>query len=337
MSEKQITIFYSWQDQLPEETNKNVIRNQLRVVCKEIEKAYDITIVLDEATRDVPGSPDIPSTIIDKISVCDIFISDITTVNRAAPAEFRRCANSNVLLELGYAMGAVGWHRVVMLFNTEFGKVPDDVTFDIDRKRIATYSVKDKDDAKGIGDLKALLKAAIKLIIDKNPLKPEQLKKRPPEEIKRELDIKQLTRFFQNIHIHTLDNYIQNAPGYIDTHIFHYYEGVRGILDGSFFNLYDKTAEEMIRVFYQNLSFSLSHDELYRDTSNPNMKKLGHYQSIRFTADEEATVGKLEESLVNLRAVWKDILNYVREHYLEINIEASSDKALADYEEFYAS
>jgi hypothetical protein len=52
------TIFYSWQSDSPKETNKWLIDQALRAAGARLETervADDLHVVIDEATRDVPG------------------------------------------------------------------------------------------------------------------------------------------------------------------------------------------------------------------------------------------------------------------------------------------
>ena len=138
----EIIVFYSWQSDLPEETNRRFIRESLRNASSVVEEkciSNNLRIDLDEAKRSKPGSANIPQTILEKIKVADIFVCDITTINKSAPDEYRRVPNPNVLIELGYAIAFLGWERIILLFNTSFGTLSLDAPFDIDRHRISPY------------------------------------------------------------------------------------------------------------------------------------------------------------------------------------------------------
>ncbi|WP_072426965.1 TIR domain-containing protein [Chitinimonas taiwanensis] len=139
-SETDFSIFYSWQSDLPDETNRRAIRSALRTASSSVEAEYPgLRIALDEATRGEAGSPNIPLTILEKIKTCDAFVCDITTINASASSEYRKTPNPNVLFELGYAVAHIGWGRIVMLFNEALGTFPLDAPFDIDRHRVSTY------------------------------------------------------------------------------------------------------------------------------------------------------------------------------------------------------
>jgi hypothetical protein len=92
--------------------------------------------VIDRATQDVPGSPDIGATILSKIDRANAFVADVTIVGETAPG--RHSPNPNVLLELGYALKALGDSRVVLVQNTALGR-PEQLPFDLRQKRVVTY------------------------------------------------------------------------------------------------------------------------------------------------------------------------------------------------------
>lgn len=143
------TIFYSWQTDLPKDKNQNAIRHSINEASNILEtECDDLKVQLEEATRDMPGSPNIPSTIFAKISNSDIFICDLTTINES-DLENRKVPNPNVLIELGYAVAKLGWPRIILLFNTKFGNFPGDLPFDIDRHRASKFQITDRNDKKG--------------------------------------------------------------------------------------------------------------------------------------------------------------------------------------------
>jgi hypothetical protein len=62
-------IFYSWQSDLANATNRGFIEKALENAAKFIRNDDSIKVepVIDRDTKDVPGSPDIAHTIFDKI------------------------------------------------------------------------------------------------------------------------------------------------------------------------------------------------------------------------------------------------------------------------------
>ncbi len=76
-------IFYSWQSDLPNNTNRGFIGDALEKAVKSIRKDNSITVepVIDRDTQNVPGSPDIVNTIFDKIDQAQIFVCDVSIIN----------------------------------------------------------------------------------------------------------------------------------------------------------------------------------------------------------------------------------------------------------------
>ena len=95
-------IFYAWQDDLPAASNKNSIRTGLKEATQSITGEF----YLDEATRDTPGSPNIPQEILEKIPKADIFIADVTRITPDGAK--KHCPNPNVTFELGVAARHLG-------------------------------------------------------------------------------------------------------------------------------------------------------------------------------------------------------------------------------------
>lgn len=136
------TVFYSWQSDLPTRTNRNLIERALRSAATTVGRNAAInaaerrTFRVDRDTKGVPGAPDIATTILEKVSAAAVFVGDVSIVHR--PTSGRRTPNPNVLIELGYAMKALGHERVILVFNEAFGSV-DDLPFDLRGKRVLVY------------------------------------------------------------------------------------------------------------------------------------------------------------------------------------------------------
>jgi hypothetical protein len=138
----EFTIFYAWQSQLPNSTNRGFIEKELAAVTKEFQ-TDDVLIVIDRDTAGVPGAPDIGQTILEKIGVSDLFVGDVSIVNPDAAQE-RKTPNANVLVEVGYALGTIGPRRVLLVMNLAHGK-PEDLPFDLRQKRTEKYELKEAD------------------------------------------------------------------------------------------------------------------------------------------------------------------------------------------------
>ena len=135
---EQATIFYSWQRDLPNKTNRGFIEEALRNAAKAVHKSkiFDVEPVVDRDTKGVPGSPDILMMILKKIESSSVFVADVSIVTRSPGC--RPCSNPNVLLELGYALRSIGDENVIVVYNTAFGTLAE-LPFDLRGRRIAEY------------------------------------------------------------------------------------------------------------------------------------------------------------------------------------------------------
>jgi hypothetical protein len=145
-SKQPATVFYSWQSDLPNATNRNLILDALERATKKIRTDESIAVepVLDRDTQNVPGAPDIAHTILEKIDKAAAFVADVSIIN---PGVGRPTPNPNVLLELGYALKTLGNPRTVLVANTANGAV-ESLPFDLRTKRVLTYHLRQGADDK---------------------------------------------------------------------------------------------------------------------------------------------------------------------------------------------
>lgn len=134
------TIFYSWQSDSPNRTNRGFISDCLRRSIEALAFADVATegLDIDRDTLNEKGSPDIAATILKKIEKCDVFVADVTIINADAPKQYRKMSNPNVLIELGFAARARGWDRILCVANSAFGS-EQDLPFDIRHRRLISY------------------------------------------------------------------------------------------------------------------------------------------------------------------------------------------------------
>ena len=155
------TLFYSWQSSLPNNTNRSFIESCIGKALQQVNEGVpqQLKIHLDSDTRGVPGSPDIVSAILSKIDSAAFFVADVSILENGVP-------NPNVLFELGYALKSLGAERIIMVFNTAYGK-PTDLPFDLGLKRQILYSltkdVADKSEVRK--EVAGKLVNAIKIIV----------------------------------------------------------------------------------------------------------------------------------------------------------------------------
>lgn len=137
------TIFYSWQCDSDKKFNRNFIENCLSNAINRINKVIDYTLILDKNTIGESGSPDIVSVILNKIDMAIGFVADITPI---VCLKEKYLSNSNVMLELGYALSSLSDERVILICNTSKCRL-NDLPFDLGLKRIVSYEYDEESDA----------------------------------------------------------------------------------------------------------------------------------------------------------------------------------------------
>lgn len=173
-------IFYSWQKDLPNNTNWTFIETALKKVVKTIRNDDSIQVepVIDRDTLGIAGSPEIPSTILAKIDRCDAFVCDLSIINKGS--KFKLMPNPNVLFELGYALrrfnesGIGNWNNIIMVMNTAFGEL-NKLPFDLDKRRVVVYSCSENEEDKASERkiLEGKLESQIRSIIENTEFREE--------------------------------------------------------------------------------------------------------------------------------------------------------------------
>lgn len=163
----QIKIFYSWQSDLPNRTNRGFIQTALERAARNIRDDESIKVEprIERDTEGVPGSPNIAETIFANIDDCHIFVGDVSIIN--PDSEKRKSPNPNVMLELGYALKKLSFTRIVMVLNKEYGS-PEELPFDLKMKRALNYEAQEskEDLSKERNTLTKKLEQALKTIIE---------------------------------------------------------------------------------------------------------------------------------------------------------------------------
>lgn len=139
------TIFFSWQSDLSSELYREFIKSSLQQSIKELNRSEAIVEGrVDEATENVPGWPEITSTILNKIDNACIFVADISLVGKT---DSKHVPNPNVMYELGYALKALGRDHIICVVNKASlpdGKI-ESLPFDLRASRPITYKLSGED------------------------------------------------------------------------------------------------------------------------------------------------------------------------------------------------
>ena len=329
-SDHSLKIFYAWQDDLPRGFNRFAIRNALDIAAAHLTRSLSIesgnamNVLIDEATRDLSGSPHIPTSILKKIQTADIFVADVTTV-MCDRVDARKAPNANVVFELGYALSYLGWERILLLVNDAHGSVLE-LPFDFDRQRASHFK-----SSPGISDsqlrLNALIIEAVGLIVKKNPARPKSLHF-DADQAKRERDFVTLSSLLEYVHLPTIDDHIARGAKYLTVPSTNLYEFVNEIAAGSAFHLYDQDLRKAVDAFVHDWGDSMKYDHYFPS-------KSGHLYV--FTSDWpgnkkiRADFEYMDKARIRLRASKDTLLDLIRTKFPEIDVQAASDAAGAKY------
>lgn len=156
-------VFYSWQSDLPNNTNRGFIERAIEIAIKKVAADGQVEPRIDQGAMDTAGSQSLHATILRKIESCGVFVADVSIVS----GQGGRHCNSNVMYELGYATNFLGEDRVLLICNTEYGDI-EDLPFDIKHKYVLAYKVSvDDEKAKARERLAAMIEDKIRPIFKK--------------------------------------------------------------------------------------------------------------------------------------------------------------------------
>jgi len=183
------TIFYSWQADRPTINCRNFIEKALQSAIDrlkadiEIEEPLREGLELDRDTKNVPGSPPIFDTIMQKIASASIFVPDLTFVGLRENE--RPTSNPNVLIEYGFALHKPGPLRTIAVMNDFYGE-PTNLTIpfnQVHRRFPITYTLAEdaNDDARKAErkSLTAKFESALRVILESAEYAQEQASRIP--------------------------------------------------------------------------------------------------------------------------------------------------------------
>lgn len=331
MSAQNFVVFYSWQSDLP--ATRKFIDKALKAAVKSVMMDLpDVTITIDQATRGLTGSPNIPIAIMTKIKAADMVVSDVTPIN--ADSSSKKTPNPNVLFELGFAVAALGWDRVALMFDTGVGKFPDDTPFDFDKHRAIPFPNSEANVAKDTKELASTLMIAIKSTLEANPDRPTATL--TPEEVKHKRDVETLTEIFETINIRVIDDHIETMPHHFTDVAIHMWEQFSIAASGNDFHLNDAELFDLIKQFRNAFGTTLAFDARYHEAPNGRQYIFTDHDMLRTAASQKAWA-KIDKARLKLHEAFQEILRRVRVQYLDVDLKKTSQLAWKDFQEYRKS
>lgn len=309
-----LIIFYSWQSDV--EFNNRAIRESLRLSITDLERLESFPFLeIKDSTSNLVGATHIPDSILADISKSDIFICDLAIIGQSNNQN-RKIPNPNVLIELGYAISKLGWSRIVVLFNEQLGDLKD-VPFDIEKRSVLLYKVKDENDNNGKGQLKSKLKDWLQKIVTENPDRPTILSALFDVK-KREHDIKILRQILLLFKTSEMDYLFSNGHARISHDILNNRKKFGEMLNSTKFFVYDEEARRLILNVEANW-------KIIDQMISQNFKKKGYeFEHMILSNKQRGDVTphyvKPKELIAALRVSFTELLTHIRNNYLEIKI-----------------
>lgn len=164
------SIFYSWQTDSPASCNRTFIRSALDAAVQQLANPPGVedSPRVDSGMEGIAGTPEVATVMFEKIQNSAIFVADSTLVG-SIPGETRRptkrVPNPNVLLEMGFAAGSLGWGRIICVMNERFG-TRQELPFDVRNRRFPINYTLDPEDTESREDIRRSLTRWLKYAIE---------------------------------------------------------------------------------------------------------------------------------------------------------------------------
>ena len=140
-------VFWSWQSDTPGRTGRHFVRDALNAAIEKLKHEPDViepterevrsTLHIDHDRQGVPGNPDLVRVILEKIEQATVFVADVTLTGTSKGANDhdpqKQVINSNVAIELGYALRALSDRALLMVMNEYYGERAE-LPFDLQTK-----------------------------------------------------------------------------------------------------------------------------------------------------------------------------------------------------------
>jgi hypothetical protein len=323
---KDFVVFYCWQDQLDKKLHRFLIRDAINSAIGRIQQdlpdEIDLALRLDCDTANRAGAIDIANTILEKIQSSSMIVADVTPVIQDTTSG-RYYPNPNVMLELGYGARALGWSKVVGIYNNHTANdpiKPEDLPFDIRHRRLSSYSCSDKSQkklaSKHLGDF---FVAAIRAVIEEisSGVFDQNLQNEP---LRRTKDLRLLRQILCHINRNALDQYCEDGLSnrlYDDCNYF--WLGFEALVCSSHFRFYDKKLENLVDELWKIWGQTVTLVGYCYYPTGPNQYGLKSSQYWDDTYRKE--VDDMRDGFRSIPKALKQLLDHVHHNYPEIDLD----------------
>jgi len=237
-----------------------------------------------------------------------------------------------VLVELGYAVGELGWKRVILLFNESHGSLKTDLPFDIVQNRVSPFRLAATDPKGKAAALEKLLYVALQAVIAKSPKRPAELRGLRPKKIQHKRDAEVIRWLMEHISLSTLDEIIEDLPYRITQPGLWFLSNFEAVVGSSRFILHDpvlKDAVERLAVAWRR---AFQYDQFYRDSSNMRQHLFVNSGDAPFSPAQDAAWRDIEAARNQMARAKHDLIERLKDAYVEVDVREASQTAWASYQ-----
>ena len=149
----------------------------------------------------------------------------------------------------------------------------------------------------------------------------------------RQRDLETLRKIFESINATVLDNFFDTTQSLdcFDGAVFYFAIEFVALVKSSNFHIYDKTLAKKVDKFSAAWQDTLSFGEFFEPMPNNN--------SYRFIAGYkgEAAHSRYHKAIESAESTFVDLIKYVKENYIELDIDQTNKLSLSSYEAYLSS
>lgn len=183
-------------------------------------------------------------------------------------------------------------------------------------------------------NLKKLLVAALRQVLISKPQRPREVAGKTEQIVKRERDIGNLKWLLSAIHMPTLQEFLSDVPHRIRDKALDFWEDFNAVATNTLFYIYDAKARKLVTEVYRHWAIIVSFGHRY-DMSYRGQSFIFRAPMDMLSDGQQRDWDKSQRAAQHLAKALPALLNYVRENYIEIDLDEMSANAWRRYVNFH--
>jgi hypothetical protein len=174
--------------------------------------------------------------------------------------------------------------------------------------------------------LASTLTDALTAVIQHDPTRPDAEHTFDPEAKRRRHDINTLTAVLSTMHMPSLDQFIEETPRMVRDSILFHWENFRSVVENSLFHVYDPPLRGLIDEIHEAWATALAHSSEYYPTHGGTYV-FANVGDLPLNDRQQEHWDAVNEARSRLALALPRFLTYIREEYLEVDIEGGNREA----------